>query len=442
MDKLWKRRKRIDLKPLQRITILAAINDDFLKSITPLLNDLSPLPNAVYLLTVIRWIVDYGNKYGRAPREYLDKIFEKYRDEVGNDEAEVRLLATFLSKLNQNYLNNDYEDVDIKFELEKAEKLLQSYAMAKNANDIIEALNVQEVPAAIEIRKSFNLPSLKMITRPPIEIIDSKTINSDNFLTKKIGQPKVVLSPWLMDGSITMIFSPRGIGKTWLCLIIAICITRIRNSELRIGTWRVEENAGVLYIDGEMSEFYLQKRMKGLIGTSLGGENRYNPLTVLSTASVASQYRQQISITDEQWRETIYDYLAKNDQYQLLILDNLSSLAGGLDENDKKQWDPINEWMLSLRHLGVAIIFVHHAGKGGQQRGTSGREDNVDNIIKLKSGWIDGDYDPSAICIEVRFTKARNIESSEIRPFGLKIFENRRNRGWTWESYKIEKKED
>jgi putative DNA primase/helicase len=58
-------------------------------------------------------------------------------------------------------------------------------------------------------------------------------------------------------------------------------------------------------------------------------------------------------------------------------------LAPGIDENSKEQYDPINQWFLELRAAGITTIFLHHAGKSGLQRGTSGREDNIDVSLFL-----------------------------------------------------------
>ena len=441
MDRPWKRQKKVNLKPLEKAIILMAINDDFLKAATPLFNDTSALPNAPQLITAIRWVIDWGQRYGSAPRENLDERFKEYQDEFDDDAPEVRLMEQFLLRLNEKYQNHDYDHIDLKYELEKTEELIQSYFLAKNANDIIDAIKHDQIVEATEIRKSFNLPSIKKIVISPEEVMAKKIMNSSDLLKKKIKEPTTIIDPWLTDGSITMIYSPRGIGKTWLCLIIASEVTRVNNEGAKIGNWIVDQNAGVLYLDGEMSEFHLKKRLLQLIGINGKKENKFNPLTILSSSSIASEYRQQIRITDEAWRDTVYDFLAKNDNYQLVILDNIASLASGLDENDKKAWDPINEWVLALRHLGVAVIFVHHAGKGGAQRGTSGREDNVDNVIKLGKGWAEEDYDSSAIYLDISFEKARNIESKEVYPFGLKISEDRRQRRFVWEKYRIPKKE-
>jgi len=106
-------------------------------------------------------------------------------------------------------------------------------------------------------------------------------------------------------------------------------------------------------------------------------------------------------------------------------------LCPGLNENDKQDWDQMNQWFLSLRNLGVAVIFVHHAGKGGEQRGTSAREDSLDNVIRLdeiKSRSHRG------ACFKVKFEKHRNLKQDEyVKPCILNYRNSSRRRGTVWE---------
>ena len=88
-------------------------------------------------------------------------------------------------------------------------------------------------------------------------------------------------------------------------------------------------------------------------------------------------------LTEIEYRQAISVKIIQ-EGYKFVVIDNLASLAPGINENVKKEYDPINQWLLSLRHAGVTIFLVHHLGKGGEQRGTSAREDNVDNIIYIK----------------------------------------------------------
>ena len=90
---------------------------------------------------------------------------------------------------------------------------------------------------------------------------------------------------------------------------------------------------------------------------------------------------------------------------RLWVVDNIASLSGGIDENSKKDWDPINSWLLQLRFLGITTLLLHHTNKTGGQRGTSAREDNIDVSICLKKPF---DYTPEdGAKFIVSFQKAR-----------------------------------
>ena len=41
-------------------------------------------------------------------------------------------------------------------------------------------------------------------------------------------------------------------------------------------------------------------------------------------------------------------------------------------------------WLLELRRRGMTVLLIHHAGKSGDQRGTSAREDIMDTVISLR----------------------------------------------------------
>ena len=68
---------------------------------------------------------------------------------------------------------------------------------------------------------------------------------------------------------------------------------------------------------------------------------------------------------------------------ELIVIDNLSALSRTGPENEGESWLPIASWALALRREGRAVLFVHHEGKNGQQRGSSRREDLLDVVISL-----------------------------------------------------------
>ena len=107
------------------------------------------------------------------------------------------------------------------------------------------------------------------------------------------------------------------------------------------------------------------------------------------------------------------------DGVDLLVLDNLSSLTAVIRDNDAESWGPIQEWLLKLRRRGISVLIVHHAGKGGQQRGTSRREDVLDTSISLRHP---ADYSPvEGARFEVHLEKARGVHGDAARPFEAKL---------------------
>src|SRR5262249_51898851 len=100
---------------------------------------------------------------------------------------------------------------------------------------------------------------------------------------------------------------------------------------------------------------------------------------------------------------------------ELVILDNVTTLFPGGKENEIESWRPAQSWILRLRRRGVAVLFAHHAGRNGQSRGTSGREDVLDTVIALRRP---DDYrvEQGARFI-VEYEKTRSIYGGDVEPF-------------------------
>ena len=70
------------------------------------------------------------------------------------------------------------------------------------------------------------------------------------------------------------------------------------------------------------------------------------------------------------------------------------------------------------RSRGRSVLFVHHAGKGGQQRGTSKREDILDTVICLSRP---SDYDASTEGARFNVELQKDRHHSGITPFEAKL---------------------
>jgi len=98
------------------------------------------------------------------------------------------------------------------------------------------------------------------------------------------------------------------------------------------------------------------------------------------------------------------------------VLDDLSTLASGVKENDSYDWEQLHNWLLQFRRHRIAVILVHHAGRNGQPRGTSKREDAAFWVIALDDTRKQADDKRGAHFIS-RFTKPSRNTQEEIPPF-------------------------
>jgi putative DNA primase/helicase len=101
---------------------------------------------------------------------------------------------------------------------------------------------------------------------------------------------------------------------------------------------------------------------------------------------------------------------------KVLFLDNLSTLATGMRENEADSWELVNPWLLDLRRRKIAVVIIHHAGRSGEMRGTSKREDNVFWIIALDDMKKNADDKRGARFIS-RFTKPSRNTQDDVPPY-------------------------
>jgi putative DNA primase/helicase len=245
-----------------------------------------------------------------------------------------------------------------------------------------------------------------------------RTVSAADLLAMDIKPREMALAPIMPLPGLSMLYAPRGMGKTFVAMSIA-CGIAAGGTALR---WTATAPRRVLYIDGEMPAGQLQERLALILR---GSDRQPEPGHLQFLASDLMPDGMP-SITRSEVQEAIDEAATQSD---VVILDNLSTLAGGLRENEADDWEGLQRWLLSLRRNGKSVLMIHHAGKGGQQRGTSRREDVLDTVIALRRP---ADYDPErGAQFEVHTEKARGIMGSEAAPF-LASLASAPGAGVTW----------
>ncbi len=235
-----------------------------------------------------------------------------------------------------------------------------------------------------ELKKTTMLDAIRMAAR------DTSGIES-------LGLPprNPILGDWFKEGDCGFIFAPRGLGKTWLSLAIATAVANGR----QLGPWQAHGIWPVCYVDGEMAVDGMLERMHGMEA----GPN----LSILNHEALFHLAGRVLNIAEPETQQALTDYCLETGQ-RVLILDNLSCLAAGMAENDADDWESVQSWLLAMRRHKVAVTIVLHAGRNGEPRGTSKREDAAFWLLRLDA--VDDEKtgaDRMARFVS-RFTKERN----------------------------------
>lgn len=201
-----------------------------------------------------------------------------------------------------------------------------------------------------------------------------------------------------------MIFARRGIGKTHVSLGIAYAAA-IGGEFLG---WKADRQYKVLLIDGEMPGEALQERFAAIVSASASEPNP----EFLQIITIDLRGGIMPDLSTHEGQQSIEDACQAA---ELIIIDNISCLCRSGRENEAESWVMLSEWALRMRSAGKCVIFIHHAGKNGEQRGTSKREDILDVVIELKRPV---DYEPEqGARFIVNFSKARHLMGSDAQPF-------------------------
>lgn len=242
-----------------------------------------------------------------------------------------------------------------------------------DVSDFIESVG-NKIEAAEMLADMIKL--CKPYTPPKKATLEDACLDIADFHRLEITTRKEYLSPWLKEDAIGLCSGWRGTGKTFFALGVIDAVT----NGASFGPWDCQRAVPALFLDGEMPPADIQERSEIL----RLNKDRKQPLIIYSDCYANGLGLPRANLNSDTWRRAMKRILTTRG-IKLWVIDNLASVAGGLDENSRQEWDPINQWLLELRFAGISTLMLHHTGKGGAQRGTSAREDNLDFSIILKS---------------------------------------------------------
>lgn len=274
----------------------------------------------------------------------------------------------------------------------------------------------KEWPDGEKMRR-LGLQALEIAAVVPVSLTASQ------LLQREFPPREDFLGGWLTRQSLAMIHAWRGTGKSFFGLEVAYAVASGGN----FLKWNAREPRRVLYLDGEMPGNVLQERIARIAASA----DREPSEGFLRFVTPDVQYNSMPDLATTKGQELVEPLLIGVD---LIIVDNLSCLSrSGGKENEAESWLPLADWSLRQRTAGRSVIFIHHSGKRGLQRGTSRREDLLDVVISLRRPT---DYRPEqGARFVVAFEKARNLSGDEMTAFEAQLVTKEQSRrAWTVKS--------
>jgi len=214
--------------------------------------------------------------------------------------------------------------------------------------------------------------------------IPLQTRSLTSLLTEDSPSRERLLGDGIIQRDLIMTYAPTGVGKSMFSLSVALAVA---GGGSFLG-WQAEKPRKVLLVDAEMDACDLKDRSS----TLLAALPDVDPVEAGGNLMWLIQQEQHPDatfpdLTDEEHGHTEIMRLAKQHEAELVILDNLSTMATFEDENAAPAIDPVLALMKRLRQDGRAVLLVHHSRKGnsgeGSYRGSSKLVVPLDGVIAL-----------------------------------------------------------
>ena len=333
-----------------------------------------------YLTLTGRPIPGFREKPVRNGASLVDEIY-----------AQLRRTSPVIKKLRKNkkalrLLAGDVRNYESHSEADLAFVRYVAKIVGNDEDLIMEVIRQSGLYRDKWDRDSYRIPTIQKVLgasgedhRDNAIVIDRLICSVADFLEKDIPPPEWLIEGLLEKGTINMVFGAGGVGKSHFLY------SMLKSLDLgeEFMYWSVNSPRRVLYIDTEMPERLIQKRMAAWYGPTQPNKSK-----ILSSR----QFRSVIGSTfhlDHEQHQNLLRAMILEFGTEVVIIDPLAP-ALDCDENSNNDVGLYMGFLTELRDDGTTIILSHHTGKSEEsgQRGASRRRDYLDTNIRLANAKI------------------------------------------------------
>jgi hypothetical protein len=232
------------------------------------------------------------------------------------------------------------------------------------------------------------------------------------------GERKSVIWGPITTKSITLLYGPTGIGKSYWTTAL---LYHIASKERFCWSWP-EGQWRSLLLDGEMDIEDHSNRLRVIRPPNMMGVQS-DSISVICREQFGTGLVPNISAPIN-WPM----YLELFAPFQIIVIDNLNTTSYPMNDRDSEiqQFQRTLNLLLKLRDSGKAIIMVHHTNKAGEQMGSILKEQIASNVIELRRPAEKSDN----LKFEVVFKKHRHVAKKDAKNFTCEAIPH--EDGMTW----------
>jgi replicative DNA helicase len=243
-----------------------------------------------------------------------------------------------------------------------------------------------------------------------------------SLLSRECAPVEYAIEPLLSSRGTGEIYAWRGTGKSYITTQMAVDISlgkpmMFGGHRGAGGHWPINRAYRTLYVYGEMDDSEIKERAIAIARMS-GGQPPTDEQLGTMCKDFQKDWRPKISTARD--RKFIEDRIFGHG-YEGLILDNISTLWPAATEKQSDRSAELAEWFTDLNQRGVWVIFLHHAGKSGEQRGDSEKEDMLSFVLKLRRPANYKAEEGLRVEVHVEKNRHKPSESRWLMPFEIAL---------------------